>query len=62
MKEEKKKVPSKWQLVILVMLPIFVVREELFLKNVNALQFNDALESSVEGELQFVFIHNNRLL
>lgn len=31
-------------------------------KMVNALQFNDALESSVEGELQFVFIHNNILL
>lgn len=44
------------------MLPIFAVREELFLKNLNPLQFNDALESSVEGELQFVFIHNNILL
>jgi len=44
------------------MFPISAGREELFLKNVNALQFNDALESSVEGELQFVFIHNNILL
>lgn len=44
------------------MLPIFAVRKELVLKNVNALHFNDALESSVEGELQFVFIHNNILL
>lgn len=44
------------------MLCVSAVKEELSLKEVNALQFKDASESLVKERLPFVFIHNNILL